>query len=228
MRKILVVIAYVAGVVLLVATPFFISKPGRFVDVSLRVFSLPSILNELSALKKENSELKGKLFSLESSYLLPADGRYLYGKVFSLYPFNIKNRIYIALGSDNGVKSGQPVMFSKTVLLGQIADVSSNTSEVITIFNSNYSLPVKIGKKGIDGLLQGGVAPEIGLIDKTKQIAVGDEVFTAAKDMPYGLLVGSIKSVKEDPSVAFLKAQISLPYALSDITDVYVIKDASR
>lgn len=228
MRKILIVIAYVIGVMLLVATPFFVSKPGKVIDASLQIFSLPSILDQLVSLKKENSELKGRIFSMESAYNLPADSRHLYGKVFSLYPFNTKNRIYIALGSGDGVRTGQPVMFSKTVLIGQIVSVSQDASEVVTVFDPNYSLPVKIGKKAIDGLLQGGVSPEIGLIDKTKQISAGDEIYSASKDIPYGLLLGTIKSVKEDSSAAFLRAQISLPYALSDVTEIYVIKNASQ
>ena len=224
MKKIIIIGVFVIVVVLLIATPFFISKPQRTLDTIAQVFSMPSILNELIALKKENSDLKGQLVSLQNSYSLPSDSQYLYARVFSLYPFNIKNRIYINLGEKEGAVVGQPVMFSKTALIGQISAAYGDSSEVITIFDPAYSLPVKIGKNGVDGLLSGGVAPEVGLIDKTKQVSSGDEIYSASKDLPYGLLIGSVKSVSEDSTGAFLKVQISLPYALSDVVDVYVLK----
>jgi rod shape-determining protein MreC len=223
MKKILTVAIFVLVLILLVATSFFIAKPQRTLEAMVKIFSLPSILDEVVALKKENSELKGKLVSLQSSYPLPQDSQYAYARVFSLYPFNIKNRIYINLGKSGGVSTGQPVMFSKAVLLGQVSAVYADSSEAITVFDPTYSLPVKIGKNGIDGLFSGGVAPEVGLIDKTKQISAGDQIYSASKDLPYGLLIGVVKSVGEDSAGAFLKAQISLPYALSDVIDVYVI-----
>jgi rod shape-determining protein MreC len=226
MRKILIVAGFGLIFIVVVATPFFISKPGNIVDSVLKIFSLPSLINELTSLRKENSEIKGQLFALESSYQLPSDNRYLYAKVFSLYPFNVKSRIYINLGFQDGIKIGQTVMFSKTAVVGQISSVSNNSSEVITFYDSKYSLPVKIGKSGIDGLLEGGVVPEIGLIDKTKQIAVGDPIVSASKDIPYGLYIGTVKSVNEDSSGTFFQAEINLPYALSDLSEVYVIKDA--
>jgi rod shape-determining protein MreC len=224
MKKILIIAIFALVLILLVATPFFITKPQRTLDAIAQIFSLPSILDEVIALKKENSELRGELVSLKNSYSLPQDPQYMHSRVFSLYPFNIKNRIYINLGGNGGIIAGQPVMFSKTVLLGQVSAVYGDSSEVITIFDPAYSLSVKIGEKGIDGLLSGGVTPEVGLIDRTKQVSTGDEIYSASKDLPYGLLIGTVKSVSEDSTGAFLKAQISLPYALSDVIDVYVIR----
>ena len=213
---------------MILATPFFISKPGRIVDTFTQIFSLSSITNQLTQLKKENSDLKDQLFAFQSQYSFPSDQRYESARVFSLYPFNTKNRIYITAGTSQGVSVGQPVMFSKTVLVGQIVGVSSESSEVITIYDSRFSLPVKIGKSGIDGLLTGGVSPSVGLIDKTKQVNVGDEIYSASKDLPYGLIIGTVKSVKEDSTGTFFNAQIDLPYVLSDLIDVYVIKNADN
>lgn len=228
MKKILVIIAFISVIILILATPFFISKPGRIIDVFTQVFSLPSILDQLTQLKKENSNLKGELSALQSQYSFPADQRYEPARVFSLYPFNTKNRIYITAGTSQGVGVGQPVMFSKTVLVGQIVGVALDSSEVITVYDSRFSLPVKIGKSGIDGLLTGGVSPSVGLIDKTKQVNVGDDIYSASKDLPYGLIIGTVKSVREDSTGTFFNAQIDLPYVLSDVTDVYVIKNANN
>lgn len=226
MKKILITAAFGIIVIVVIATPFFISKPGKVIDSAVQIFSLPSILDELTNLKKENSELKGQLFAFQGSYQLPADSRYAYAKVFSLYPFNVKSRIYINLGSKDGVILGQPVMFSKTALIGQVSAVNVDSSEVITFYDSKYSLPVKIGSKGIDGLLQGGVTPQVGLIDKNKPVAVGDPIVSASKDFSYGLYIGTVKSVTEDSSGTFFKTEIDLPYFLSDLSEVYVLKNA--
>ncbi len=224
MKKSAVISVLAIIILLIIATPFFISKPYGFFNSVSKIFSLPSILNEVDNLKKENSDLKGQLSALQNSYSFPSDSKYAYAKIFSLYPFNIKNRIYINLGKNDGIALGDPVVFSKTTLIGQISAVYDNSSEVITIFDPSYSLPVKIGKNGIDGLLNGGVSPQVGLIDKTKQVSAGDSIYSASKDLPYGLAIGSVKSVGEDSTGAFFNAQIDLSYALSDINDVYVIK----
>lgn len=226
MKKILVVIAFIIGITVVVATPIFISKPGRIIDVFSQIFSLPSILDQMVQLKKDNSDLSGKLFAFQSQYSFPKDDRYEHARVFSLYPFDTKSRLYITAGYNQGVKPGDPVMFSKTVVVGQIVNITPDESEVITVFDPKFSLPVKIGKSGIDGLMEGGVSPDVGLIDKTKQVNVGDEIYSASKDLPYGLIIGTVKSVKEDSTGTFFKAQISLPYALSDVADVYVIKNS--
>ncbi len=224
MKKSAVVLILVIVVFLIIATPFFFSKPYGFFNSVVKIFSLPSVLNEIENLKKENSDLKGELSAIQNSYSLPSDSKYVYAKIFSLYPFDVKNRIYINLGKNDGIALGDPVMFSKTILIGQISSIYDDSSEVITIFDPSYSLPVKIGKSGIDGLLTGGVSPQVGLIDKTKQVSVGDPIYSASKDLPYGLLIGSVKNVGEDSTGAFFKAQIDLSYALSDINNVYVVK----
>lgn len=226
MKKILIIIAFILGIFLLLATPIFISKPGRFIDSVFQVFSLPSILDQLVQLKKDNSDLQNQIFSLQSRYSFPAEQQYQYARVFSLYPFNVKSRIYITAGTAQGIKAGEPVMFSKTVLVGQVIDTAVDSSEVITVYDSKFSLPVKIGKSGVDGLLEGGVSPNVGLINKTKQINIGDEIYSASKDLPYGLIIGSVKSVSEDSTGTFFKSQITLPYVLSDVSEVYVIRNA--
>jgi rod shape-determining protein MreC len=222
--KRIILIALFAGLIILITSPLFVPKSKKTIDFFYQVFSLPSILDQLSELKKENADLKAKLFSLEANYFFPADDYYAYARVFSLYPFNNKSRLYINAGLNQGIKKGNPVMFSKTVLIGQIINTLDDKSEVITLFDHNFSLPVKIGKNGIDGLLLGGVNPAVGLIDKTKQINVGDQIFSASKDLPYGLLIGKVKSIQEDSTGTFWKAQVLLPYSLSDVFDVYVIK----
>ncbi|HPW34641.1 MAG TPA: rod shape-determining protein MreC [Candidatus Paceibacterota bacterium] len=229
MKRIFVIMAFLLGVAILIATPFFINKPGRIVDTILQIFSFPSLMDEITKLRQENGDLKSQLFAARSQYELPSvDENRVFAKVFSLYPFNTKNRMYITAGSYQGIKIGDAVMFSKNVFVGQVTNAFYDKSEVITIFDSKFTLPVKIGSKFVDGLLEGGISPEIGLIDKNKQINPGDEIVATSKDLPFGLLVGSIKSIKEDSSGSFLKAQISLPYALSDISSVSVIKHASR
>ncbi len=228
MKKILIIFAFISVIFLILLTPFFISKPGRIIDTFSRIFSLPSIVDQSIQLKKENDDLKNQLFALKSQYSFPIDQRYESARVFSLYPFNTKNRIYITAGTSQGISIGEPVMFSKTVLIGQVVSVASDSSEVITIYDPRFSLPVKIGKTGIDGLLTGGVSPSVGLIDKTKQVNPGDNIYSASKDVPYGLVIGLVKSVKEDSTGTFFNAQIDLPYVLSDVADVYIIKNADN
>src|SRR5690606_37566129 len=117
-----------------------------------------------------------------------------------------KNRIYIGRGSNDNVKKGKAGLASKTVLVGIVQDVSSSRSEILTAFDTSFVLPVRIGDKEVDALLQGGISPRLTLIDRASAIASGDKIISASKDLPYGLEIGTVENVSQDASGAFFAA----------------------
>lgn len=202
---------------------FVLRKPTSFIQSLSEIFSIPSLLRDQVQLKKENAQLKAQLLATSLGYSLPEPKNFIDAKVFSVNPFNVKNRIFIDKGFSNGVERGAAVLFSDSVLLGYVSKVGETQSEVITVFDPEFSLPVRIGSQEIDGLLEGGVSPRVGLIDKHKEIHASDEVYATSSDFPYGLLVGFVRDVSSDSSNAFLQATVELPYALLDVRDVFVM-----
>jgi cell shape-determining protein MreC len=227
-KRILFIIAGAMGVLILARGVVLVARPLFVSSDSAQLFALPSLINENITLKKQVLDLQSELYATRESFVLPSAERYKEASVFSLYPFHTKILLYITLGGQDGAYVGDAVTFSKTALIGQITRVKAHQSEVTTLFDPNFSLPVRIGNNEVEGLLQGGVNPTIHLIDKTKNIERGDQVVAAWKEIPYGLLVGHISGVSGDESGAFLQATMTLPYSLNDIRHVFIISSDEK
>ena len=135
-------------------------------------------LNEVLRLREENQELRAQI---ERSLVLNLQSRdssnparHLKARVFSNYPFNIKNQITVGAGEDRGITKLAAVTLGENILVGQVKDVFENSSVVETIFNPGFELPVRIGEQEVDGLLQGGSEPRVVLDEKTKPVTAGE------------------------------------------------------
>ena len=218
-QGILIIVCLVIGTSVF-ASSFFITKPHFLWGDVQALFSSVS-LDQQRELIKQNEDLKNELYNQQHA-IIPNEGQVIDTKVFSLYPFNTKNRLFLDKGLDTGLAVGNAVLFSDRVLIGQITAVTKHTSEAATIFDGGLTIPVRIGSGEVNGLLQGGVSPRITLIDKTKKIQVGDIIVSASKDMPYGLTIGTIRESHEDSLGAFLEATIDTPYTINDLRTVKV------
>ncbi len=210
------------ALIFLAFSQVFLPLDLRIENFLKNIFRVSSLVEENNYLRKINLDLENKLSQLSSQKELVSQNGYLPAKVFSLYPYNLKSRLYLDVGEKDGVRVGSPVLFSETVLVGVISNVWKTRSEVMTVFDPNFSLAVRIGEEEIDGLLEGGLNPKVGLISKNKVVSSGERVVSASKDFPYGLLVGKVKSIKEDTSGAFWEAFLELPYTLSDLREVLI------
>jgi len=201
-----------------------VRKPYALMGAISEMFSVRSVIDEQTKLRKENADLRAQLLAATLGYVLPQRQSLMEAKVFSVNPFNVKNRIFIDKGSRDGVTKGAPVLFSDSVLLGYVGRINESQSEVVTVFDPAFSLAVRIGENEIDGLLEGGVNPRVGLIDRQKDVRASDSVYAASSQVPYGLLIGFVQEVAVDDSNAFLQASLELPYALLDVRDVFIVR----
>jgi cell shape-determining protein MreC len=202
------------------ATSLFIKKP-HFLFGDIQAMWSGSSRESHEQLVKENEDLKNKIYASEHAIIV-RDQALQPVKIFSLYPFNTKNRVFIDAGNDLSIQKGAIAFFSSRVFFGVVVGVSANTAEVQTIFDSALEVPVRIGPQEVNGLLQGGVIPKIILIDKTKSVHSQDSVVTSAKNMPYGLTVGTIREVHEDTLGTFFEATIDTPYVINEVRNIFI------
>jgi cell shape-determining protein MreC len=47
-------------------------------------------------------------------------------------------------------------------------------------------------------------------------------VVLASKDYPYGISVGTVGSIIDDPTSVFLEARLAVPYSVSELSEVFV------
>lgn len=193
-------------------TDFFIKKERSF--------------DEILRLRQENQNLQAQIqkYQVSSVNYQPVNENYLAAKVFSTYPFNIKNEIIINVGENQGIKEAMSVILGENILVGQIIKVFENSSIVRTTFDPNWQLPIRISEKEIDGLFRGGSEPKVVLIEKNKPLQVNDAVYSASQEFPYGLLIGEVVEIKESTAGVFKEAILKMPFNINELREVQIIK----
>jgi len=179
--------------------------------------SLGELRLENQGLRLEIAELKNKL-NLQSQL-------YLTARVYSRYPFNDNQSLIIDAGSQAGVQAGWPVLTAENYLLGKVIKVKADTSEVRTIFSSDWRSAVRIGQAGIEALLAGGRQPKLELIPVGTRINLDDEVFSVSPDLPMNLFIGKVSEINSQPAASLQEVKLKTDYDLNQIRQVLIITD---
>ncbi|MDI6717761.1 MAG: rod shape-determining protein MreC [Patescibacteria group bacterium] len=185
----------------------------------LKNYFKTDLYRENISLKFENESLKAQL-QKTVDFEANRDSIYISAKIFSTYPFNIKNSLLVDKGLKQGIQKNMTVLVSEGILLGRVEEASDNSSIIQTIFDSNWKMPVKIGEEKTNGLFEGGNDPKITLIEKP--VKSGDVVFTASKDFLLNLKIGEIREIKQDNSGIFKEAFVDIPYSVNELNEVYL------
>lgn len=196
---------YISAIILLGITAFF-------------------LVNNFLTSTKNNLVALVNLRPLARPELVKQGGRSaVVAEVYSSFPFNYKHLLAVNAGSASGVAVGMPVTLEGNILIGQVIEVSDDQSLVRTIFDKDWSLPVRIGVAERDALLVGGQNPKLTLIDRKVEINEGDAVVSAKKDLPYGLKIGEISAVRDLITTSFKEADLIFPYDPKDLRKVAIL-----
>ena len=217
-------------IVLVFATGFFIEKKSLSDRFNFSAFlSAKNISEEIKSLKTENEILKAQIqksqiFCLNNgAFLTTAPKNLLSSRIFSNYPFNVKNILSINEGIHAGVKKGLAATLGENIFIGQVSEVFENSASVRTVFDPDWQLAVKIGTDKINGLFKGGNEPKIILIEKP--VKIGDPVFTAGPGVPLDLKIGEISEIRESSGGVFKEAIIKVPYNINQLETVNLLKE---
>jgi cell shape-determining protein MreC len=189
------------------------------------------LIAQLSDAAIENQALRGQLGELRASPNLITHGKVLYVRapVYSTYPMTSARSFMIGVGERDGVAQGEPVEIQPGLFVGILGRVFENQSQVQTIFDSMqtatttaWQLPVKVGAHLTDALLVAGVEPRLTIISRKKGVVVGDTVTLASKEYPYGMALGTVGAIIDDPTSVFLEARLAVPYTIGELNEVFV------
>lgn len=190
----------------------------------------------MNRLVAENENLKARLALLDQieEQIPKSSSGYISAFVFTYYPFSLKDKFLIDVGTNQQIKIGQPVVLpinkkldsknGEGILIGRISTVFDSSALVQTVFDKDWNLKVKIGKKGEPSLLKGGSTPKLTVIDKEAKIADGDVVYNADPNFPFFYVLGEVAGPRFSSDQVFKEADLSFAYDLSRITMVYVLK----
>jgi rod shape-determining protein MreC len=189
------------------------------------------------ALRADNDKLKADLrlaeFKLQRYEALEAEtqrlralrdntagvaDRFIVGNIMDVDLDAFRERVLIDKGARDSVYVGQAVLDSGGVF-GQVARVGELTSEVILVSDPAHAIPVQINRNGLRTIAVGtGDTSRLKLpyLPTSADVVVGDLLVTSGLGggFPTGYPVGTVASVKRDPSQSLAEVDIRPAAAL--------------
>lgn len=197
----------------------------------------------LSELKKRNEELTAqvaelseaqetaerleKLVGLKSTYSLESTAARIIGSTGDAWT----DSVIIDKGSASGFEVGMPVCSSGGVI-GQIIEVSANTSTVRLITDDQSGVSAMIQGSRAQGVLQGQADGTLRLeyVVSDAEVATGDIVITSGigGTFPKGLPLGTVASIDRAPNAVYYTIVVRPASSAESNEEVLVITSVSE
>lgn len=197
----------------------------------------------LSELKKRNEELTAqvaelseaqetaerleKLVGLKSTYSLESTAARIIGSTGDAWT----DSVIIDKGSASGFEVGMPVCSSGGVI-GQIIEVSANTSTVRLITDDQSGVSAMIQGSRAQGVLQGQADGTLRLeyVVSDAEVATGDIVITSGigGTFPKGLPLGTVASIDRAPNAVYYIIVVRAASSAESNEEVLVITSVSE
>lgn len=197
----------------------------------------------LSELKKRNEELTAqvaelseaqetaerleKLVGLKSTYSLESTAARIIGSTGNAWT----DSVIIDKGSASGFEVGMPVCSSGGVI-GQIIEVSANTSTVRLITDDQSGVSAMIQGSRAQGVLQGQADGTLRLeyVVSDAEVATGDIVITSGigGTFPKGLPLGTVASIDRAPNAVYYTIVVRAASSAESNEEVLVITSVSE
>lgn len=197
----------------------------------------------LSELKKRNEELTAqvaelseaqetaerleKLVGLKSTYSLESTAARIIGSTGDAWT----DSVIIDKGSASGFEVGMPVCSSGGVI-GQIIEVSANTSTVRLITDDQSGVSAMIQGSRAQGVLQGQADGTLRLeyVVSDAEVATGDIVITSGigGTFPKGLPLGIVASIDRAPNAVYYTIVVRAASSAESNEEVLVITSVSE
>lgn len=197
----------------------------------------------LSELKKRNEELTAqvaelseaqetaerleKLVGLKSTYSLKSTAARIIGSTGDAWT----DSVIIDKGSASGFEVGMPVCSSGGVI-GQIIEVSANTSTVRLITDDQSGVSAMIQGSRAQGVLQGQADGTLRLeyVVSDAEVATGDIVITSGigGTFPKGLPLGTVASIDRAPNAVYYTIVVRAASSAESNEEVLVITSVSE
>lgn len=214
---------------------FFSGSIYAFFDNTTSYFGLKE---ENEKLLRENQRLRYQLYNKNPIIIPPLDtleNNYLVvrGKVIKNSYSDQRNYITINKGTKDSVEQDMGVITSKGIL-GIVENTSNGYSTVQSILNEKSNINAKIKNSNHFGSLIWDTKNfnTVQLVDipRLVQLTIGDTIVTGAMSsiFPENIPIGVIKKFDLDKSKSFYHIDVSLFNDMTNIRNIYIIKNLDR
>ncbi len=172
-------------------------------ELKTQVLILQRKSQQMAALAAENVRLRQLL---NASNILQET--VLIAELIGVSPNPLSHQVIISRGSNEGVFKGQPVL-DAFGLMGQVVEVSPESSSVLLISDATHAIPIQVNRNGVRAIAEGtGDMTSLSLrhVSANADIRVGDLLVSSGlgNRFPVGYPVAEVKQVVRDPAKAFL------------------------
>ncbi|MGX1931182.1 rod shape-determining protein MreC [Flagellimonas sp. 2504JD4-2] len=212
---------------------------GNVYGIAANISSYFGLREENQRLVQENERLRKLLFNSESEITQQVDTTAIDFEVISANLIknsfsSPRNYLTIDKGRNQGVTQDMGVITTEGIL-GIVENVSSNFATVQSVLNTKSSINAKI-KNSDDfyGSLkwdaENYLVAQLIDIPRLVPLVVGDTIITGGMSsiFPEGIPIGVIKKYDLNTSQSFYNIDVELFNDMSNIKNVYLIKDKNR
>jgi rod shape-determining protein MreC len=197
-------------------------------ELSRQLLLAQTRLRRVEAVQEQNQRLQ-ELLAVQKSLGLSVQLAKVVDVDFGPYK---RHTIMLDLGSDNGIKVGQPVIDARG-LVGQIVEVRPRSCTVLLISDKSHAVPVRIERTGLRTIARGTGALdtlELPNIPTSADVKAGDKLVTSGLGgrFPADFPVGVIRSVGNDATGMFAAAKATPDAALDRSVEVLVLHELAN
>ena len=178
---------------------------------------------QLKTLVQESSLLEEQVEFLKHRAL-----RGVSAKIISRATEGLSQSLIINRGKADGLQNGYPVIIENGVLIGTVRSTEDHIAEVqlLTSFNSRVSATVQNDQQS-PGIISGehNLSLEMQYIPQPDTLHIDDTVVTSGSDpsIPFGLVIGQIQEIRNEPGSLFQAASARPLFSSSDVLIVSVL-----
>lgn len=195
-------------------------------QLNAQLLAMKEKLLRLRFLQAENTRLRQLLGSKAQ---LPS--RATIAEIIGVPPDPQRAAVILDKGESDGIARGYAVV-DASGLIGQITDVSRNTSWVLLVSDRTHAIPARINRTGVRMIVGGIGSPDRLVVEDltvSTDLRQGDLIETSGLGgrFPVGYPVGVVSSVESSESSPYLQATIAPSAALLKVGHVLIISPPS-
>lgn len=203
-------------------------------------FLVRSLSEDFDNIKEDRNFYRGEYFKLksvdeENEFLRQAlnieggtSRSLVLADVITFDPLRSSDFLTINKGSRDGIKTGQPVILTGEILVGQVYDVSEETSRILLITSEDSSVPSTLERSLSNAIAKGSASDALvlELVLKNVELQPGEIVLTSGLggEMPKNLLVGEISKILSEEAASFKEAVVRPFFSSKDLRQVFIIQ----
>lgn len=205
-------------------------KAAEALGFSPQTYNFFGLFKSKSDILRENQELKEKLTELEAKEAVFAfngnesalTSRFLEARILTVPPAINYDQVIVGAGLEDGLFGGERVLVGESILFGEVGDVFSGTSRIISVSSYGRKQNVFLEKAGISAVAEGAGNNELTVsVPRDFQVEVGDRIFSLAERSYF---IGAVEEIAAHPSSPVKILKIRQPFNVYNLRSLNILK----